>query len=295
MPSARTSSRRWIRIRSIRIALAYVNATKGAFKARVGRQDFDFDLQRFVSSRDGAECAPVFRRCVGRLGKRSLALYRLSVTVQYHDLHRPLTTRRTVISAFTSHERQVLGTNELSGYYSFYQNDNVRYLDASGDEKRNVFDGRFAGKLFQVDSDIEPVMERRHGSRTIQDLGGRNARRIHVRSIRVAAAAGAADGCGLDVTTPVTTCSGPSIRYLERLLFHAGRLHGLRESHPRQTVPDGEAGAESRSWAHSASAAARDHRRRNLRATQHSGRRHRKRQRLAPTRSFALSTGSMPT
>ena len=30
------------------------NATQaGTFKARVGRQDFDFDLQRFVSSRDG--------------------------------------------------------------------------------------------------------------------------------------------------------------------------------------------------------------------------------------------------
>ncbi|TDM83107.1 hypothetical protein CEE95_12395, partial [Lactobacillus crispatus] len=34
--------------------LAYVNATAdGTFKARVGRQDFAFDLQRFVSSRDG--------------------------------------------------------------------------------------------------------------------------------------------------------------------------------------------------------------------------------------------------
>ena len=34
--------------------LAYVNATEaGIFKARAGRQDFDFDLQRFVSSRDG--------------------------------------------------------------------------------------------------------------------------------------------------------------------------------------------------------------------------------------------------
>jgi Alginate export len=34
--------------------LAYVNTTdKGTFKARVGRQDFAFDLQRFVSLRDG--------------------------------------------------------------------------------------------------------------------------------------------------------------------------------------------------------------------------------------------------
>ena len=34
--------------------LAYVNTTDaGTFKGRVGRQDFDFDLQRFVSSRDG--------------------------------------------------------------------------------------------------------------------------------------------------------------------------------------------------------------------------------------------------
>src|SRR5262249_18908798 len=34
--------------------LGYVNATQaGTLKARVGRQDFAFDLQRFVSSRDG--------------------------------------------------------------------------------------------------------------------------------------------------------------------------------------------------------------------------------------------------
>jgi Alginate export len=34
--------------------VAYTNTfSGGTFNARVGRQDFDFDLQRFVSSRDG--------------------------------------------------------------------------------------------------------------------------------------------------------------------------------------------------------------------------------------------------
>ncbi|MBH5397203.1 alginate export family protein [Bradyrhizobium sp. CNPSo 4010] len=140
--------------------LAYVNATEaGTFKARVGRQDFDFDLQRFVSSRDGPNVRQSFDAVWGDWERgpwRFIGF--LSQPVQY-DLQHPFDD--TSNSHFRFHtlrvERQVLGTNELSAYYSFYQKDNVRYLDASGDEKRNVFDVRFAGKLNQFDWDLEAM------------------------------------------------------------------------------------------------------------------------------------------
>jgi hypothetical protein len=138
--------------------LAYVNATQaGTFKARAGRQDFDFDLQRFVSSRDGPNVRQSFDAVWGdwESGPWRFIGF-LSQPVQY-NLLQPFDD--TSNSHFRFHtlrvERQVLGTNELSAYYSFYQKDNVRYLDAMGDEKRNVFDARFAGKLNQVDWDLE--------------------------------------------------------------------------------------------------------------------------------------------
>ncbi len=140
--------------------LAYVNATEaGTFKARVGRQDFDFDLQRFVSSRDGPNVRQSFDAVWGdwESGPWRFIGF-LSQPVQY-DLQHPFDD--TSNSHFRFHtlriERQVLGTNELSAYYSFYQKDNARYLDASGDEKRNVFDVRFAGNLNHVDWDLEAM------------------------------------------------------------------------------------------------------------------------------------------
>ena len=109
--------------------LAYVNATEaGTFKARVGTTGLRLRPAAFRVLTRRTECAPVFRRRVGRLGKRSLALHRfLSQPVQY-DLISPFDD--TSNSHFRFHtlrvERQVLGTNELSAYYSFYQKDNVR-------------------------------------------------------------------------------------------------------------------------------------------------------------------------
>jgi hypothetical protein len=52
-------------------------------------------------------------------------------------------------------ERQVLGSNELSAYYALYERDIASYLDASGAEHRNVFDGRFGGAAQGYDWDLE--------------------------------------------------------------------------------------------------------------------------------------------
>jgi Alginate export len=54
-------------------------------------------------------------------------------------------------------ERHVLGTNELSAYYSRYELDDAHYLDASGNERRNIFDTRFAGAQNNWDWDLEAM------------------------------------------------------------------------------------------------------------------------------------------
>ena len=119
----------------------------GTFKARVGRQDFAFDLQRFVSSRDGPNVRQSFDaiwvdwetgpwRFIGFV----------SQPVQYrNDKAFDDTSNGDFRFSTLRVERQVLGTNELSAYYSLYQKRNAHYLDGSGDEDRHIFDTRFAG------------------------------------------------------------------------------------------------------------------------------------------------------
>uniref|UniRef100_UPI003527F1A2 alginate export family protein n=1 Tax=Bradyrhizobium sp. (strain ORS 278) TaxID=114615 RepID=UPI003527F1A2 len=140
--------------------LAYVNATgQGTFKARVGRQDFDFDLQRFVSSRDGPNVRQSFDALWGdwESGPWRFIGF-VSRPVQYSVVH-PFDD--TSNGKFLFHtfrvERQVLGTNELSSYYSYYQRDAARFLDAAGLEQRHVLDIRFAGKLKGFDWDLEAM------------------------------------------------------------------------------------------------------------------------------------------
>jgi len=54
-------------------------------------------------------------------------------------------------------ERQNIGPGSLSAYYSRFMQNNVRYLDAAGDERRNIIDARYAGELSGFDWDLEVV------------------------------------------------------------------------------------------------------------------------------------------
>ncbi len=145
--------------------VAYTNTTDaGTFKARVGRQDFAFDLQRFVSSRDGPNVRQSFDAIWGdwESGPWRFIGF-VSQPVQYNELapFDDISNRNFRFSTLRV-ERQVLGTNELSAYYSLYERDGAKYLDAFGDEHRNVFDIRFAGKLGAVDWDLEGMGQTGH-------------------------------------------------------------------------------------------------------------------------------------
>ena len=131
----------------------------GTFKARVGRQDFAFDLQRFVSSRDGPNVRQSFDAV---WADYETGLWRfigfVSQPVQYrfanafddysNDAFRFSTLRV---------ERKVLGNNELSGYYSLYERSQAQYLDARGEERRHIFNVRFAGAANGLDWDLEAM------------------------------------------------------------------------------------------------------------------------------------------
>ncbi|MEX1827368.1 alginate export family protein [Luteibacter sp. CQ10] len=134
----------------------------GTVRARVGRQDFALDLQRFVSLRDGPNVRQSFDALWANFERgpwRVIAF--LSHPVQYRDDH---AFDDTSGSGNRFHmvrvERHVLGTNELSYYHAWYDSDDARFLDAHGNERRHVDDVRFAGKSGPLDWDLEAMRQR---------------------------------------------------------------------------------------------------------------------------------------
>lgn len=130
----------------------------GRVKARVGRQEFAFDLQRFVSLRDGPNVRQAFDAVWLDWESEPWRLIGfVSHPVEYFRKH-PFDDR-SGCDFFQFHtlrvERHVLGTNELSAYYSIFARKNASYLDAEGNEHRQIYDTRFAGKADDFDWDVE--------------------------------------------------------------------------------------------------------------------------------------------
>lgn len=183
--------------------LAYVRETPtGAFKARIGRQDPAFDLQRFVSSRDG----PALRQSFDAVWAdwehgpwRVLGF--VSQPVVYRDA-RAFDDRSSgdFRFDFLRVERHVQGDNELSAFYARYARKSARYLDAAGEERRDVFDLRYAGAAGAADWDLEAMAQRGAvGPKTVRAwaLGGRAGYRFaSAWSPRIGLQADAASGDG---------------------------------------------------------------------------------------------------
>jgi len=145
------------------LRLAFVTYTgelgEGELKVRIGRQQMAFDLQRFVSIRDGPNVQQAYDAA---WVDWELALWRFitfwSFPVQYRHKH--------VFDDFSDTdlqyggfrvERQNIGPGSLSAYYSRFMQNNARYLDAAGDERRNILDVRYAGALSGFDWDLEAM------------------------------------------------------------------------------------------------------------------------------------------
>ncbi|WDS36505.1 alginate export family protein [Pseudoxanthomonas sp.] len=150
----------------------------GELKVRVGRQEFAFDLQRFVSLRDGPNVRQSFDavwanyehgpwRWIGFVSQP----VQYSAGSEFDD-----TSNRHFAFDTLRVERQVLGTDELSLYYARYELDDSTYLDAVGDERRDILDARFAGVQGALDWDLEAMGQRGHvGGVPVQawGMGGR--------------------------------------------------------------------------------------------------------------------------
>ena len=204
----------------------------GEFKIRVGRQQMAFDLQRFVSIRDGPNVQQAFDAVWldwERDAWRIIAFW--SQPVQYRHAH--------PFDDFSSQdfqygglrvERKNVGPGDLSAYYSRFQMNNAKYLDASGDERRSSFDVRYAGESSGFDWDLEFMGQTGYvGSKRIWAWAFGSRSGYTLDGIRWTPRLGLQIDAALGDQHP----EGRFARHLqpvvpERLLLHAGGIHGLR-------------------------------------------------------------------
>ncbi len=143
----------------------------GVLKLRIGRQQFAFDLQRFVGVRDGPNVRQSYDAVWGDFERgpwRFIGFY--SQPVQNRDA-RPFddySSGRLTYGGLRM-ERQLPGGSSLSAYYSRFHQANVTFPNATGDEQRDIIDVRFAGASSGVDWDMEAMGQRgRIGDQTVR-------------------------------------------------------------------------------------------------------------------------------
>jgi hypothetical protein len=139
--------------------VAYTNALfGGVLKVRAGRQEMAFDLQRFVSVRDGPNVRQAYDAVWLDWEKDSWRFITFwSHPVQYRHVH--------PFDDFSSRDFQYgglraewkVGPGKLSTYYSRFIQDGAEYLAASGTERRNILDVHYGGRLNDFDWDFEAM------------------------------------------------------------------------------------------------------------------------------------------
>jgi Alginate export len=146
---------------------AFVTVTEpvgdGTARVRLGRQQMNFDFQRFVSNREGPNVKQSFDAAWGDYENgpwKFIAFY--SQPVQIADLGaQPFDSYSS--GAFTFDvarvQRELFGWATLSGYYARYALDNARYLSVTGNERRDSLDVRFYAKTNGFDGDLEVMTQ----------------------------------------------------------------------------------------------------------------------------------------
>ena len=131
----------------------------GILKLRLGRQQFGFDLQRFVSVRDGPNVRQSYDAAWvdyehGRW--RFISFY--SHPVQDRDLRAfdDYSNGHLTYGGFRA-ERQLTTSSSLAVYFSRFTQDSVRFPSVSGNERRNIVDLHYAGTQSSFDWDVEAM------------------------------------------------------------------------------------------------------------------------------------------
>lgn len=131
----------------------------GLLKLRLGRQQFAFDLERFVSVRDGPNVRQSYDAAWADYERgpcRFITFY--SLPVQNRDVRAfdDYSSGRLTYGGARI-ERHVFEASQISAYYSRFTQDNARFPSISGNERRDILDLRFGGTASGFDWDIEAM------------------------------------------------------------------------------------------------------------------------------------------
>lgn len=153
------------------LRLAFVDgnfdAGGGLVKWRVGRQEMAFDLQRFISVRDGPNVRQAYDAIWADYERGDWRLSGfVSQPVQYrNDSAFDDFSNRHLMYGGVRVQRQNIGGGEISATYSEYRNDSAHFPAAAGEERRRNLDVRWVGAAHGFDWDLE-------GMRQSGSLGG---------------------------------------------------------------------------------------------------------------------------
>jgi len=131
----------------------------GVLKLRLGRQQFAFDLQRFISVRDGPNVRQSYDAAWADYERgpwRFIGFY--SLPVQDRDLRAfdDFSSDRLTYGGFRV-ERRLFEGAQLAVFYSRFTQDTVKFLSASGNERRDILDAHFSGARSGFDWDVEAM------------------------------------------------------------------------------------------------------------------------------------------
>ncbi|HEX7815075.1 alginate export family protein [Dyella sp.] len=146
----------------------------GTLKVRVGRQQFAFDMQRFVSVRDGPNVRQSYDAAWADYEKgrwRFITFYSQPVQTRDERIFDDSSSRNLTFSGLRV-ERQLTQQVNLAAYYARFTQEEARYLTAMGNELRNVFDTHLTGLAGPVDWDIEGMKQNGHvGNKNVAAWG----------------------------------------------------------------------------------------------------------------------------
>jgi hypothetical protein len=154
---------------------AFITVTEpvgdGTLKVRLGRQQFAFDLQRFVSVRDGPNVRQSYDAAWADYENgpwRLIGFY--SQPVQNRDLRAfdDYSSGRLTYGGVRV-ERKLSASSGIALYYSRFNQDDARFPAASGNEFRDIVDARFSGSAGGFDWDLEAMNQTgRIGSQSVE-------------------------------------------------------------------------------------------------------------------------------
>jgi hypothetical protein len=147
------------------LRLAFVDSSfgvdDGIFKYRIGRQEIAFDLQRFVSARDGPNVRQAFDAIWTDYERGDWRVSGFaSQPVQYQNKS-PFDdfSNRHLTYGGARVERRDVANGELSATFSEYRNDNGHFPGGSGEEHRRNEDVHYVGAVRGFDWDVESMQQ----------------------------------------------------------------------------------------------------------------------------------------